>query len=527
MSKDLLSVTTLSLLAAGAGCTFISEADHEDRIDGDGDSHAHADYVDGDDCDDTDPDINPSVEEICDDGVDNNCDETAIGCTLVGEFSLSEAPIAMVGQSEGDQAGTRVTTANSFTTPDVTDVVVGAPGHGGSGAVYLSTAVKASSSAGSLGNASLTLVGDEDGDQAGAAVLGFPTSGGGALLVGAPGYDSDDNQDVGAVFLVQGPAGGTRSLSGSDSTTAMITETTTKAALGTALTVGDVDGDEFLDLWIGAPYTDAAIDTVKSKGKSYLWFGPVTGDLDVGSTDLCITGAEKGDHGGSAVALADLDGDGLDELILGSPDASPNDLNGSGRVHVLFDATNPDLSIDDADSSFSGLHVEAGAGSALAVGDTNGDGYEEVLVGAPSAIGSAPESGAAYLLQGPWTGSIPDVAQLKGEQTMDQAGANVTVGDVDADGFDDLIISAPRHDANGDDAGAVYLVYGPATGTMKLSRKADARMDGSDAGDLAGVGVAVGDIDGNGRQDILIGAPGESSVGTESGMFYTMLSKGL
>ncbi|MDP6931500.1 MAG: putative metal-binding motif-containing protein, partial [Myxococcota bacterium] len=171
-------------------CAWVTVAEYEERSDHDGDGYVDQGFG-GSDCDDADAEIHSGAREVCDDGVDNNCDGAATGCDIEGDLSLADADIALVGTREGDEVGTSVSVSPDFTTVGSIDVVVGAPGHDGTGAVYLCTAVRATTDSGLLDDACLTLLGANDGDQAGASVLGFRDASGSALLIGAPGYDAD------------------------------------------------------------------------------------------------------------------------------------------------------------------------------------------------------------------------------------------------------------------------------------------------------------------------------------------------
>ncbi|MFT5679390.1 MAG: hypothetical protein ACI8RZ_000294, partial [Myxococcota bacterium] len=153
--------------------------------------------------------------------------------------------------------------------------------------------------------------------------------------------------------------------------------------------------------------------------------------------------------------------------------------------------------------------------SLAAVGDLNGDGLADVLIGAPGHDGSGDEAGAVYLLLGPATGShdLSEAhARLDGEGVEDFAGRAVAgVGDMDGDGNPDLAVGAPGVDLGGSEAGAAYLLLGPVTGAWSLS-DADAVTYGT--ADDAGLGGALSggvDLTGDGRDDVLIGAPGAGS----------------
>ena len=166
------------------------------------------------------------------------------------------------------------------------------------------------------------------------------------------------------------------------------------------------------------------------------------------------------------------------------------------------------------------------AGFAVAgLGDTNGDGWRDVVVGAPGADVGGKDAGVAYVLSGAalvadagdldgglWTGAL---AQLVGEASGDAAGWSVAGGDLNGDGYGDVLVGAPNNDGDG----GVFLLYGPLSGRISL-RGADATLGGAAAGDQAGWSLDVRDTDGDGRDDLLVGAPGRDS---EDGLAYLIL----
>ncbi len=125
-------------------------------------------------------------------------------------------------------------------------------------------------------------------------------------------------------------------------------------------------------------------------------------------------------------------------------------------------------------------------------GDVNDDGYDDFLVGAPYDDQGGSNAGATYLVLGPVGGeaSLGDVGvKLRGNVTYDYAGRRMDgAGDVDGDGFDDVLVSAYYEDSGGAEAGAVHLFYGPVSADMALS-SSDAKLVGEVANDIAGVDV--------------------------------------
>ena len=227
----------------------------------------------------------------------------------------------------------------------------------------------------------------------------------------------------------------------------------------------------------------------------------------------------------------DVDGDGLDDLLIG---AYGDDTNGStaGAVYVVYGAITGDLDLSDYDVKILGEDGADQAGYAVSgAGDADGDGLADLLIGANTDESGGGNAGAAYLVLGGVSGesSLADVAaaELIGESGADYAGWSVSgAGDVNGDDLDDLLIGAYGDDDNGSNAGAAYLVLGGVSGPLDLSA-ADAKLRGDGGSDYAGRAVAGGgDVNDDGLGDLLVGAYGEDSGGSAAGAVYVILGGG-
>ena len=354
---------------------------------------------------------------------------------------------------------------------------------------------------------------------------------------------------------------------------------------------GDVNGDGFDDLIISSPFAGQSGSTFDAKGESYLVFGGVANlqalDLADGATDGMIElanldattgyvfkGIGPGDFSGESVSSAgDVNGDGFDDLIIGAEDADQSGgFDREGESYLVFGGAANLQSLDLADGTADGMielarldgtsgytfkGIDRGdfsGGSVRSAGDVNGDGFDDLIIGADRAGSLAGESylvlgGAANLaaLDGAdgTTDGMIELANLdgtsgyvfKGIDRSDHSGDSVSsAGDVNGDGFDDLIIGAVNANPGGNTyAGESYVVFGGANlvaldaldgadGMIALANigaGSGLLIEGIDRFDFSGNSVsAAGDVNGDGFDDLLVGAVGASPNGDRSGETY-------
>ncbi len=294
---------------------------------------------------------------------------------------------------------------------------------------------------------------------------------------------------------------------------------------GWDIATGDFNGDGNDDVLVGAPgYTPE--QNLVAAGRAYVIYGPLAkGDFDLADSDVILDGEIHQGFLGGAVAAADLDGDGQDEIILGAI----FEAAGEGNVHIIYDVPNGVHAISEVpdQSVVNGVIENQQLGFSLDAGqDVNGDGVQDLLIGAPSYFchlmadlnrPACPTGyGTAYLILGEQgerldtTLSITQASDFAVTGTTIANGLGVSVSmqaDVDGDGKYEMLIGSR-------DANTAWLFYGDAEVGDGLTAMDDtdamATFDGTAEGLFLGISVAgVHDLDGDGYDEILIGAPGQ------------------
>jgi Ca2+-binding RTX toxin-like protein len=312
---------------------------------------------------------------------------------------------------------------------------------------------------------------------------------------------------------------------------------------------GDVNGDGFDDVIIGAPGTDRTGGAFDA-GAAYVVFGGNFGvtpapvdlsDIAAGIGGFLIRGADGGDVAGWSVSSADVNGDGFDDLIIGAQaaDGPGGTRPGSGETYVVFGGasspSNVDLASFDSNAGIVINGVASGDASGVSVsnaGDVNGDGYDDLLIGARFANADGiSDTGEAYVVFGgpdgfPQSIDLADVGTtiggfvVRGDSEGALLGHTVSgIGDVNGDGFDDIALGAPFHiGLNQPNGGNSYVIFGRSTFPTEVFLTPDGTsvsvFHGINGSDTSGWAVSgAGDINGDGYDDFLIGAPGGDGPG--------------
>ncbi|HJN76041.1 MAG TPA: MopE-related protein [Myxococcota bacterium] len=503
-------------------------------VDGDGDGYGDEDaapvtqcaqpsasVADNSDCDDTEAGMNPGEAEVCNDGVDNDCSGDASECGL-GESDLGDADVSGVGEATSDYYGRDVAVLD-FDGDGANDVFAGAHGNdenaSSAGRVYITYGPMTNLDAVS---ADVTFSGDSSSDYAGWRVESagdVDDDGADDALVG--GYYA--GYGYGAVWLAYG---GTTS-GDLDDLAAVWEGESYLDYLGHGIAgIGDLNADGFDDIAFSAPRDDT---DATNGGVVFVVYGSasaLSGTQDLGDADLSIWGqTSQGDLGYEmGIGGGDLDGDGASDLAIseGSSSVDP------GTLYLFYGSASASIiSPDDADAFFEGQEYSFGRNAQLSY-DFDDDGYNDL---AAADRYRSSYRGAIYVYQGSASGfsgsygSSDAFADFGGDSTYDYLGYDVSAGDLDGDGVTDLAAGAYGVDDSSDySLGAVYVFSGPFSGGSVLAADADASVLGDESYGYFGTDAAVGDLDGDGTDDLLSGARG---IDGSKGAVYVFYGGGI
>jgi Zn-dependent metalloprotease len=360
------------------------------------------------------------------------------------------------------------------------------------------------------------------------------------IAVGAP----NSPEGEGSVTLLRGYAWGvtTQNSFFAAPASTSVPEPFANSNFGASLAVGDFNDDGFGDLAIGAPGHNVGRGGVK------VLYGSASGLVrTTGATNWFAQGvnsvpgtAEDGDNFGSSLAAGDFNGDGRTDLAIGAVGQDVGTATDAGSVTVLLGSASG-LSGTGAQGFTEGAAGVPGTaasgdqfGFSLGAGDVNGDGKADVVIGAPGeTVGGNANSGAIFLLRGSTAGLTTTNSQVidesstivPGDAGTSRFGYSVAVGDQDGDGRAEVVVGAPNRNVGGQDqAGAVTVLPGSASGLVGVgttwSQGTGGIPDTAEANDHFGAAVLMARVRFQSRLDIMAGAPDESTTFTEQGLVH-------
>jgi hypothetical protein len=417
--------------------------------------------------------------------------------------TAAQADLKIVGHHAGDGFGSCVCSAD-VDGDHVPDLLVGANqvdavGAPDAGAVYVFRGPLHAGPPMSALAASVRLTGDSAiaGDRFGTSleVADMTGDGNADILVAATQHDGAAGIDAGCVYVFRG--GSSLVSKGAELADMAFDGAEAGDRLGNSITCGDLDGDGIADLVLCTQLGNPSAPTLmQHAGKVFVVRGGATMvSAQVSSSDIVIYGSAVEDRFGTSAAVADVNGDGIADLLVGAPLNDSFDVD-AGRVYVFFGG--PTLAsgpAEGADVMLSGLPTHNSFGRTIRTGDVDGDSVADILIGAPDADYLNDSNGRVYLFRGgpALTSHVAiDAASIfNGEQVQDDAlGASISLLDLNGDGYADVSCSSAAHGAA---SGRVYMwLGGSLMSGQHLADMSDILYSGVENGSRFGEQVAQG-----------------------------------
>jgi len=454
------------------------------------------------------------------------------------DLSTSSPDVEIIGKTSSALTG-HALAFGDINGDHVQDLLIGAPGQDaqslpGVGRVYVFFGGTMLPGALDLSSASpdLEIVGSQQHSGLGTAITVADVDGDGMddIIVSEPGNSTADGDKVGTVSVIFGRSSFPALMTILDADV-RIHGAAALDAFGEALAAGDLNNDAVADIVVGVRLADlpgrASAGKVLVIGGRRTW--PKTMDMAVDASLLQVWGEGSSQLLGNAVAVSDLNNDGLQDLIIGNFKANTPHGVDAGKVYVILQSDSRkdtiDLAVDAADIVLSGAEKQDHFGISVLAGDFNGDTLTDLAVGARRADDGQPTNvGKVYVFQntGTWPAEISLVngaadVTVVGDASMNDLGMSLAVGDISGDDIADLFMGAPFSSPDSrTQAGESLLLFGRTTFEKNARLDAsqiDVRFLGAQADDFLGNAVAIGDLNGDGRPDVVVAAEDAEPAG--------------
>ena len=329
------------------------------------------------------------------------------------------------------------------------------------------------------------------------------------VIVGAYSFDNGQT-DEGAAFIYHGSVTGISTIPA-----AMVESNQAGASMGSSVsTAGDVNGDGYSDIIVGANYYS---NGNTNEGAAFIYHGSASG-INTTAAAIVESNQDLAYMGGSVSTAGDVNGDGYSDVIVGSIqyDNGETDEGAAFIYHGSAGGINTTAAVrleSNQASAFFGRSVAS-------AGDVNGDGYSDVIVGADSFDNGETDEGAAFVYHGSATGiNTTAAAMVESNQASASMGISVSsAGDVNSDGYSDVIVGIYAYTNGQNQEGAAAIYHGSASG---INTTAVLMLESNQAFAFFGHAVAAaGDVNGDGYSDVIVGASYYDNGQTDEGAAF-------